>query len=121
MALIDRVIAHYKGLPREVIEVPEWGDDSGPVRIYYTVPTLHEVGRVRREAKGDEIEMAARLIALKAEDESGNKLFQMGDHMKMTRMGHPEVVSRVSAEITKHLAPPDPREAEKNSETISED
>lgn len=121
MGLLDRAIAHYKAIPREVLEVAEWGDETGPAKIYYSIPTLQEIEKVRRESKGVEVEMAARLIVLKAEDEAGTKLFQVGDQIKLMRMCHPEVVSRISAEITKHLLPPEPKEAEKNSEPISND
>lgn len=121
MSLLERAVAHYKNLPRDVIEVPEWADENGPAKIFYSIPTLQEVEKVRRESKGGDMEMAARLIVLKAEDEAGGKLFQVGDHIKLLRACHPEVVSRISAEITKHLIAPDPGVAEKNSEAISED
>lgn len=121
MGLLDRAVAHFKGLPTECIEVPEWGDENGPAKLYYTIPTLADVERAQRVSKGNFSEMAVRLIVMKAQDESGSPLFQQGDHLKLMKQCDPAIVSRISAEISKHLAPPDPKEAEKNSETISED
>ena len=40
MSAIDRAKAHFKSLQIKAIEVPEWGDENGPLIVYVEPFTL---------------------------------------------------------------------------------
>lgn len=103
MSLADNIRRRAALLANRVIEVPEWGDESGPGRIWCDPFTLADRARVAAWAGADQSEFAARVIVLKARDEAGNPAFDRAD-LPLLRGGGPEsaeaaVVMRVAAEI----------------------
>ena len=101
MDLIERIKAHYDGLGRKRIEVPEWGDEHGPLVIYARPMTLREKNRIfGRAEKGASLEALADLVILKAEDEEGRKLFRPEDRLALITHAEADVIARVAAEIS---------------------
>ena len=49
---IDRAVAHFSAQEVRTIEVPEWGDDDGPLLIYVEPFTLREQGRLHNASNG---------------------------------------------------------------------
>lgn len=98
--ILDRAKAHFSSLSRPAIEVPEWGDDSGPLKIYHTPLTLKEkqLIRNRRDSEGVMAAMAQTLI-IKAKDALGNPLFTIEDKQGLMTGVDSDVVERVAAEI----------------------
>lgn len=76
MKVIDRVRAHYDkgtGDGRAFIDVPEWGEEGEPLRIYWTPLTVREARAARRK-DGSEADFPA-LVATKAQDAAGKPMF----------------------------------------------
>jgi len=103
MTVLDRVKAHYgrnaAGDGRASIAVPEWGEERPggtiePLAIYWQPLTLADLRQSRRG--GQEADFA-ELVALKAEDRNGDKLFDLmeappvlrnkADALVVTRIG----------------------------------
>lgn len=111
--LLDRIKAHADPARRRRIEVPEWATTPGgpPLVITYTMMTLDDMAIVT-ELDGELWpKRAARIIALKACDEAGNRLFATGDAAVIRETAAPEVVNRVAMQMLGRISI---EEAEKN-------
>lgn len=95
-SILDRVRAHAEPEKVRRLEVPEWGEDGKPQVITYTMVTLDDMATVD-EADGDQwYKRAARIVALKARDEAGNRLFSLGDAVTLREAAAPHVVNRIA-------------------------
>ena len=92
--VIDRVKEHFEA-GREKFEVPEWGDDDGPLEIFSFPMTLHEKRKVIDLAGGDEIESLARAVILKACDKNGEKLFTIEDKDTLMRSADAGILQNI--------------------------
>lgn len=113
-ALLDRIKAHANGERVRRIEVPEWALEEGgpPLVITYTMVTLDDLSLINEaDGGGDFNKQAARVIALKAMDESGNRLFALGDAPAIRATAAPEVVKRIAMAMLSRVSIDD---AEKN-------
>jgi hypothetical protein len=100
-ALLDAIKAHAKPDQVRTIPVPEWALEPGgaPLVIHYTMVTLDDLAVVT-ELDGQEwSKRAARIICLKAMDETGKKLFAMGDALVLRSTAAPEVVNRLAMQM----------------------
>lgn len=120
MKLIDKLMADFDARPVFDIDVPGWGDKGAPLKVYFKEPSLAIIKKIRADAKGDEIEMGARIVALCALDAQGNKLFDATDYMHLMRRASGAGVNVISTAIMEKVTPDMPG-AEKNSEAIPED
>lgn len=92
------IVAHAQPELRRRIEVPEWSVDGGktPLSIHYTMVTLEEQHQANELAKsGALIKFGPYLLAMKATDEKGEKLFKMGDVPWLRENAAPDVVQRI--------------------------
>lgn len=93
-SVIDRVRAHFdQGLRK--FEVPEWGDESGPLVIYTTPLTLKERRSIMKLAGGDEQDGLARTLIMKARDKDGQALFTLEDKKTLVEFADSEVITRI--------------------------
>ena len=92
------IVAHAQPELRRRIEVPEWSLDGGqtPLAIYYTMVTLDEQHQANELAKSGALNrIAPYIIAMKAQDEKGAKLFKMGDVPWLRDNAAPDVLQRI--------------------------
>lgn len=101
--LIDRVIAHYDARKTYTVDVPEWGEPGKPLVIFFKAPTLAILSKVRKDADGDELKMAALLVAQCARDEAGKALFRPMNWRDIFDKADPAVVQRISAAIMEQV------------------
>lgn len=101
MKAIERAKAHFKSLTTKVIEVPEWGDETGPLMVYVEPFTLKDKSKLQSvsRASGSDVDALVELIVLKALDANGDKLFTIEDKPALRNMVDATVLERISTEI----------------------
>ena len=99
MSAIDRIKERYKAAGRKSKEIPEWGDDSGPLVVYWTPLTIEEQGVVYRATQKSGLAGLARALVLKCEDEAGNKLFGEEDYIALRKAADGKTVADVANAI----------------------
>lgn len=112
--LLDRIKAHADPKRMRRIEVPEWAVEKGgpPLIITYSMVTLDDLSLINEaDGGGDFNKQAARVIALKALDEKGERLFGLGDATVIRETAAPEVVKRIAMAMLTRVSIDD---AEKN-------
>src|SRR4051812_1625760 len=110
----DQILAVSAALPRETVEVPEWG---GPV----TVRCMTGTDRDRFEilmAKGDRANYRALLVVFTTCDESGKRLFTEADARALGEMPA-SALDRVATAAVRvsRITAGDVEELAKNSES----
>ena len=109
--VIDRAVAHFSAQEIRTIEVPEWGDDDGPLVIYVEPFTLREQGRLHKASNGGgDATVLADVLIMKCMDAEGNKLFDLGDKRALQT----KVDAGVLAKLATDIMAVDPEELEKN-------
>lgn len=111
--LLDAIKAHSQPDLRRRIEVPEWSvDGSKPLVITYTAANLDDIAFIQEAAGSTAFaKTAPYVLAYKACDEDGQKLFKMGDAVVLRSTAAPEVVTRIAMQI---MARTTIEDAEKN-------
>ena len=110
--IIERVKAHKDALGRNLIEVPEWGDEDGtPLHIYSQPIVMYEMRKWYKGINADDISVLVDLIIAKAENVDGEKLFTLEDKQPLLRTAEFSVLSRISGAMMESL---DPDDIEKN-------
>jgi hypothetical protein len=100
MALLDRAIAHYEALPQQSVDVPEWAPTPGQeFKVFFRVPTAKTMDAANT---GSGMEVSARLVALCALDEKGDRLFSTLDYKELMIKAHPAVIGRIANAIMAH-------------------
>lgn len=112
-ALLSRIKAHAEPDLVRKVSVPEWAlEDGKPLIITYTMVTLDDLSVViELDGSGDFNKHAARIVAMKACDESGNRLFKIADATVIRTTADPTVVKRIAMSM---LARTTIEDAEKN-------
>jgi len=97
---IQRATEHYKSKPLKRIEIPEWGDEEGPLIAYSTPFTLKDQGRLQYiTEKQSQADVLAELLIMKLMDEDGEKLFTIEDKNSLRNDVDANVVARVANSI----------------------
>ena len=101
LSVIQRAKNHYQNQPVKEIVVPEWADDDGNPFVFYARPfTLQDQGKLQFAIKNSsEADALAEILVLKAMDEEGNKLFNVGDKQKLRTQVDAQVLARVANDI----------------------
>lgn len=100
MKVIERATAHFKSKSVKTIEVPEWGDDDGPLLIYIEPFTLKDQGRLQNATKGSsESEALAELLVLKCLDSEGQKMFTIEDKHALRTKVDADIIARIASQI----------------------
>ena len=98
--VIDRAVAHFSAQEIRTIEVPEWGDDDGPLIVYVEPFTLREQGRLAKASSGSgDATVLADVLIMKCMDADGNKMFGLDDKRAMQTKVDATVLARVATEI----------------------
>lgn len=116
MKLIEAAKAHFGGLKRVRVEVPEWGPEDEPFIIYAKPMTVGDREAIRERGHVDQPTVMVDTLLQKAEDEAGTKLFEAKDRHALTHEVDGRVVNRIALAI---LAGPTDEELEKNSGAAS--
>jgi hypothetical protein len=111
--ILSRAKDHFEGLSREVIEVPEWGVEGEPLRIYYRPFTIRDnqqiYGRHRNDPNNPETLIS--VIIQKSETEEGDKMFSLDDKLALRDSVDGEIIARIANDI---MGAAGVEEAEKN-------
>jgi len=99
MSAIDNAKKHFAEQDVRVIEVPEWGEDDNPLRIFSKPLTLAETSKLYKMSKEDDLTMMAYVLIYKALDENGDKLFDLGDKNALLNSVDREILISVATQI----------------------
>jgi hypothetical protein len=112
MSAIDRAKAHFKSLQVKTIEVPEWGDENGPLIVYVEPFTLKDKSKLQAVTRlgNSEADTLVELLVMKCLDKDGGKIFTIEDKPVLRNMVDASILERVSTEIMRV----DFKELEKN-------
>jgi hypothetical protein len=99
MSAIDNAKKHFAEQDVKVIEVPEWGEDNQPLKIYSKPLTLAETSKLYKMSKEDDLTMMAYVLIYKALNNDGDKLFDLADKNALLNNVDREVLMRVAQEI----------------------
>ena len=99
MSVIDNAKKHFAEQDVKVIEVPEWGEDDKPLRIFSKPLTLAETSKLYKMSKEDDLTMMAYVLIYKALDENGDKLFDLGNKNTLLHNVDQEILVRVATQI----------------------
>ena len=100
MGVLENAKKHFDALGVNKIEVPEWGDENGPLIIYSEPCTLADKGKIKTRADRDgEINALVYILILKAQDAQGEKLFTIEDKQALKTKVDPDVLSRVVSQL----------------------
>lgn len=111
MTLLATIAKHFDADKLRVIEVPEWGtpavlDAKGkettpakPLRIHYLAVTLDDMALIAEMDGTSFDKQVARVVALKALDADGKRLFKTIDAVQLRKVAAPDVVKRVAIEM----------------------
>jgi hypothetical protein len=102
MSIAKRIAAKRADQEREVVEVPEWGEEENPLRLYFTQTTARDMEKIQRKHPNflTNITMNAMVdvLIMKCEDEKGDPAFTLED--KPILMGEPiGVISKAFATV----------------------
>lgn len=86
----------------ECVETPEWGDKGGPAKVFYRPMTLKDLDALSTHARKGEGNGTglARIVALKALNEKGDRLFQMGHTAFIAQHADWQVIKRIADAIS---------------------
>ena len=101
MSVIESVVAHFEAKEIKKIEVPEWGNVSGPLLVYGKPITLSQKAKLARLSKNEAsgLELLAYALIELAKDSAGNPLFTLEDKRKLMTSADPDVMSRVASQL----------------------
>jgi len=99
MSVIDNAKKHFAEQDVKVIEVPEWGEDDKPLRIFSKPLTLAETSKLYKMSKEDDLTMMAYVLIYKALDANGDKLFDLGDKNALLNSVDREILVGVATQI----------------------
>ena len=99
MSVIDNAKKHFAEQDVRVIEVPEWGEDDKPLRIFSKPLTLAETSKLYKMSKEDDLTMMAYVLIYKALDDNGDKLFDLGDKNTLLHHVDQEILVSVATQI----------------------
>ena len=98
--IIDRARAHFSDQGTRRIEVPEWGDENGPLVIYATPFTLAEKKKLFRLAKDNDLDLLAYTLIHKALNKDGEKIFTLDDKHALVNSVDANVLARAAAQLS---------------------
>ncbi|KZL21119.1 hypothetical protein PsAD2_00403 [Pseudovibrio axinellae] len=111
MRAIERVNSHYKRAKNQVVEVPEWGEDGAPFKVFYDPMTPRQRTRISGDHSDLNSEAFVDVLIMKSQDETGELLFNADDKHKLLTQADGAIIGRVALQM---LAPADAKVLEKN-------
>ena len=114
MSIAKRIAANRAQQERGMVEVPEWGEEGQPLRLYFGPVTARDIERVQRKHPNflSNITMGAMVetLILKCEDDKGEPAFTLEDKPILMRE-QVGIISQVAAEM---MSGPTVEDQEKN-------
>jgi hypothetical protein len=92
--LLERIKTHFSSQERVHFYVPEWEQD-----LYMTPLSLREQDKINARGKESPYQIAVYALILKAEDESGEKLFTLDDKVTLLNNVSFITVERIITEM----------------------
>ena len=99
MNFIDRAKQHFEDLGRQSIEVPEWGEDGLPLKIFWSPMTAQQHRKITSTEDGRTAKLLVSVLILKAEDADGRKIFTEENRADLMSKVDLRVVTRVANAI----------------------
>lgn len=99
MDLKSRISAQFGADELHQIEVPEWGEPGKPLVIHYRRATLRQISEAGKRSD-DQFVLNARLVAMKALDDKGTRLFTSADTQFLLDEADPSVIARIANAIS---------------------
>lgn len=99
MKAIENAKKHFAEQDVKIIEVPEWGDEDQPLKIYSKPLTLAETSKLYKMSKEDDLTMMAYVLIYKALDENGDKLFSLEDKHALLNQVDREILVDIAQKI----------------------
>lgn len=96
MSILDNAKQHFSEKEVKHIEVPEWGDENGPLIIYAEPLTLQDKQKIYKKAKEGELISLAYVLIWFAKDKDGEKLFTIEDKRTLLNAVDPNVLARAA-------------------------
>lgn len=96
MSILDNAKQHFQEKETKHIEVPEWGDENGPLIIYAEPLTLQDKQRIYKKAKEGELVSLAYVLIWFAKDKDGEKIFTIEDKRALTTAVDPNVLADIA-------------------------
>ncbi len=100
MDAIDLVREHFAALGTRKIEVPEW-----KLTIHATPVTLAEKSRLYKKSRENDMDLLVDLLIMKAQNEKGEKLFNVDHKATLLNKADSNVIGRVANAILADDAP----------------
>jgi hypothetical protein len=101
MSVLERAKAHFDSQEIAEIEIPEWEDEQGNPTVIFSKPfTLGERKKLLKFAKDDDMEFLVRLVIMKALDQSGSPVFDIGDKITLMNSVDPKIITRIANAMT---------------------
>jgi len=100
-AILSVARAHFDKMRGQEIEIPEWGNDDGPLVAYFDPPTLRVRQNIQRRAGKSEARQMALTALICLKDKDGKAMFTDDAETLATIEAHvdPKVVARISQKI----------------------
>jgi len=100
MNVLERAKAHFDAQGITRIEVPEWPDEKGNPTVLFSQPfTLADRKKLVKFSQEDDLEFIVRMVIMKCEDESGEKVFDLSDKPTLMNKVDPSIISRIAAQV----------------------
>lgn len=107
MNILKNAQEHWVGRLDEVriIEVPEWGDETGPAKIYVKPANLLVRDKIFKYAKDGSLVSLAASLVMRAMTEQGARVWQPTESVinNVAKTVDPDVLARVVLEINEDL------------------
>lgn len=100
-AILENARQHFARMAKQSFDVPEWGDDTGPARIYFDPLSLAARQRIENRAKGNASARLALVVILHAKDADGKPIFP--DDAATRRAFDAEIDPAVTARIAARI------------------
>lgn len=99
MDIIENAKQHFQQKEIKHIEVPEWGDENGPLIIYAEPLNLNDKQRVYQKAKDGELLSLAWVLIWFAMDKDGENLFTIEHKHALLNKVDADVLSGIANQI----------------------
>lgn len=90
--------------PQRVIEVPEWGTEGNPLKIFVKPATLYVRDKIYKAVTNDGgLESLVDIILVRSLDSLGQPMFDKNDKVDFMNKVDPDIIVRVATEINSDM------------------
>lgn len=99
MSILGRILKHAEQRGGGTVDVPEWGDESGPLVIHYDRVSLAHVAEAARAAAGNPVRQNVEIFVQVARGADGKPLFKRAEVLDLMDSADPMVLGRVMRQM----------------------